>query len=102
VIEGDPATSLDAEQVAAVGVPRANQYGRRLPPEARMVQAALDQLDMARADVVFIECGQPVCPTGWDLGEDAKFSSPACPKATTNRSSTRCRCFGSSRCDQQD
>jgi len=74
VIEGDPATSIDADRISAAGVPAVQintDGGCHL--EASMVQAALKQLDMAQADVVIIEnVGNLLCPTGWDLGEDAK------------------------------
>ncbi len=74
VIEGDPATSIDADRIAAAGVPAVQintNGGCHL--DATMVQAALDRLDTARADVVIIEnVGNLLCPTGWDLGEDAK------------------------------
>jgi len=74
VIEGDPATSIDADRISAAGVPAVQintDGGCHL--EASMVQSALRQLDMARADVVIIEnVGNLLCPTGWDLGEDAK------------------------------
>jgi hydrogenase nickel incorporation protein HypB len=74
VIEGDPATSIDADRIAAAGVPAVQiNTGGGCHLEARMVQTALEQLDMARADVVIIEnVGNLLCPTGWDLGEDAK------------------------------
>ncbi len=82
VIEGDPATSLDAERVAAVGVPAVQiNTGGGCHLEARMVQAALDQLDVAHADVVIIEnVGNLLCPTGWDLGEDAKVLVASLPE----------------------
>jgi hydrogenase nickel incorporation protein HypB len=49
--------------------------------EARMVRAALDQLDVANADVVIIEnVGNLLCPTGWDLGEDAKVVVASLPE----------------------
>ena len=74
VIEGDPATSLDADRIAAVGVPavQINTAGG-CHLDASMVQTAIEQLDIAQADVVIIEnVGNLLCPTGWDLGEDAK------------------------------
>ena len=38
-----------------------------------MIQAALGQLSVDDVDVVIIEnVGNLLCPTGWDLGEDAK------------------------------
>ena len=82
VIEGDPATSLDADRIAAAGVPAVQintDGGCHL--DARMVQTALERLDTARADVVIIEnVGNLLCPTGWDLGEDAKVLVASLPE----------------------
>ena len=82
VIEGDPTTSLDSERVAAAGVPvvQINTDGG-CHLEARMIQVALGQLDVEDADVVIIEnVGNLLCPTGWDLGEDAKVVVASLPE----------------------
>ena len=82
VIEGDPTTSLDAERIGAAGVPvvQINTDGG-CHLEARMIQAALEQLEVAQADVVIIEnVGNLLCPTGWDLGEDAKVVVASLPE----------------------
>jgi hydrogenase nickel incorporation protein HypB len=82
VIEGDPTTSLDSERVAATGVPvvQINTDGG-CHLEARMIQVALEQLDVEGADVVVIEnVGNLLCPTGWDLGEDAKVVVASLPE----------------------
>jgi hydrogenase nickel incorporation protein HypB len=82
VIEGDPTTSLDSERVAAAGVPvvQINTDGG-CHLEARMIQVALEQLDVEGADVVIIEnVGNLLCPTGWDLGEDAKVVVASLPE----------------------
>jgi len=82
VIEGDPATSLDAERISAAGAPAVQintDGGCHL--DARMIQAALEQLEVADADVVIIEnVGNLLCPTGWDLGEDAKVVVASLPE----------------------
>lgn len=82
VIEGDPTTSIDAERVAAAGAPAVQiNTGSGCHLEARMVQAALSQLDVAGADVIIIEnVGNLMCPTGWDLGEDAKVVVASLPE----------------------
>ncbi|MBI4786576.1 MAG: hydrogenase nickel incorporation protein HypB [Chloroflexi bacterium] len=82
VIEGDPATSLDAERVAAAGVPAVQiNTGGGCHLEARMVQSALGQFDAANLDVIVIEnVGNLLCPTGWDLGEDAKIVVASLPE----------------------
>jgi hydrogenase nickel incorporation protein HypB len=82
VIEGDPTTSLDAERIAIAGVPvvQINTDGG-CHLEARMIQAALEQLEVEDADVVIIEnVGNLLCPTGWDLGEDAKIVVASLPE----------------------
>ncbi|MGA9351082.1 MAG: hydrogenase nickel incorporation protein HypB [Anaerolineae bacterium] len=82
VIEGDPTTSLDAERIAAAGVPvvQINTDGG-CHLEARMIQVALEQLEVEDADVVIIEnVGNLLCPTGWDLGEDAKVVVASLPE----------------------
>ena len=82
VIEGDPATSLDAERIVAAGVPvvQINTDGG-CHLEARMIQVALEQLRVEDADVVIIEnIGNLLCPTGWDLGEDARVVIASMPE----------------------
>lgn len=82
VIEGDPTTSLDSERIAAAGVPvvQINTDGG-CHLEARMIQVALEQLEVEDADVVIIEnVGNLLCPTGWDLGEDAKVVVASLPE----------------------
>jgi hydrogenase nickel incorporation protein HypB len=75
VIEGDIAGSIDTERVLAAGAADAVQIntGGNCHLEAHMVQRALDDLDLAPLDVVFIEnVGNLVCPTHWALGERVK------------------------------
>ncbi|MBN1180251.1 MAG: hydrogenase nickel incorporation protein HypB [Anaerolineae bacterium] len=82
VIEGDPTTSIDAERIAAVGMPVVQintQGGCHL--EARQIQRAVEQLDVADADVLIIEnVGNLLCPTEWDLGEDIKVVVASLPE----------------------
>ena len=82
VIEGDPTTSIDADRIAAVGMPVVQiNTGGGCHLEARQVQGALDQLDVAHADLVIIEnVGNLMCPTGWDLGEDIKIVVASLPE----------------------
>jgi hydrogenase nickel incorporation protein HypB len=73
VIEGDIATSRDAERVQALGAPVVQintQGGCHL--DANMVGRALDSLPLEALDVVFIEnVGNLVCPVSYKLGEEA-------------------------------
>jgi hydrogenase nickel incorporation protein HypB len=74
VIEGDPYTSIDAERIHAAGVAAVEiNTGGGCHLEARMIQAALDQMEIDDLDLIVIEnVGNLICPTGWDLGEDVK------------------------------
>jgi len=76
VIEGDIAGSIDTEKVLAAGAHDAVQIntGGNCHLEAGMVQQALEALDLATLDIVFIEnVGNLVCPTHWALGEQMKM-----------------------------
>ncbi len=74
VIEGDVQTDLDAQRVARYGAPVVQivtNGGCHL--EAKLVQDALDQLDLAQTDLLVIEnVGNLVCPANYDLGEAMK------------------------------
>jgi hydrogenase nickel incorporation protein HypB len=82
VIEGDPTTSIDAERIAAVGMPVVQiNTGGGCHLEARQIRRAMEQLDVANADVIIIEnVGNLMCPTGWDLGEDIKVVVASLPE----------------------
>ncbi|MDO8794154.1 MAG: hydrogenase nickel incorporation protein HypB [Vicinamibacterales bacterium] len=74
VVEGDVQTDLDAQRVARYGVPVVQivtNGGCHL--EAKLVQDALDRLDLAQTDLLVIEnVGNLVCPANYDLGEAMK------------------------------
>ena len=74
VIEGDLQTDNDARRVAATGVQTVQidtDGGCHL--DSKLVLQAMDHLDMEGLDILFIEnVGNLVCPTEFDLGEDAK------------------------------
>lgn len=74
VIEGDQATSRDAERIRASGVTAVQiNTGQGCHLDAHMVGHAMDDLDLPRGAVVFIEnVGNLVCPAAFDLGETAK------------------------------
>lgn len=84
VIEGDPTSTLDADRVEAAGVPAVQintDGGCHL--EAAMIRSALgpEGLTVDGADVIIIEnVGNLLCPTGWDLGEDAKVVVASLPE----------------------
>jgi len=70
-IEGDPYTTRDAERIAALECPVVQintQGGCHL--DAALVSQALDQVDLAAADLLLIEnVGNLLCPSQYDLGE---------------------------------
>ena len=75
VVEGDIAGSVDTKRVLDAGARDAIQIntGGRCHLEADMVRQALDGLDLANLDLLFIEnVGNLICPTAWDLGEAVK------------------------------
>ncbi|MBS1513678.1 MAG: hydrogenase nickel incorporation protein HypB [Bacteroidetes bacterium] len=75
VIEGDVQTSLDAERVANYNVPVVSIVTNgACHLEAKLVQDAINNLDLAKTELLFIEnVGNLVCPAGFDLGEEMKI-----------------------------
>ncbi|MBI4717980.1 MAG: hydrogenase nickel incorporation protein HypB [Planctomycetes bacterium] len=71
VLEGDIATTRDAERIAALGVPVVQiltEGGCHLT--ASLVQHALERMPLEGMDILFIEnVGNPICPANFDLGE---------------------------------
>ncbi len=71
VIDGDIATSLDADRAAAAGAQAAIQIntGGECHLDAVMLQQALNQLDLAQFDLLIVEnVGNLVCPADFRLG----------------------------------
>lgn len=76
VIEGDLATTRDAERIAAKGV-SALQINTRgaCHLDAKMISDALEHFDLSQIDLLIIEnVGNLVCPTDFDLGEDKRVT----------------------------
>ncbi|MEX0745234.1 MAG: hydrogenase nickel incorporation protein HypB [Phycisphaeraceae bacterium] len=75
VIEGDEATCHDADRIAASGCPVTQiNTGTGCHLDAAMVEAGFRQLDPLAGSVVMIEnVGNLVCPSLFDLGEDARI-----------------------------
>jgi len=70
VIDGDIATSLDADRAAAAGA-RAIQIntGGECHLDAVMVRGALQELDLAKIDLLIVEnVGNLICPSSFSLG----------------------------------
>ncbi len=74
VIEGDQATSTDAERIRRAGAPAVQiNTGAGCHLDAAMVARALGDLDPPAGSLVVIEnVGNLVCPALFDLGEHAK------------------------------
>jgi hydrogenase nickel incorporation protein HypB len=74
VIEGDQATSRDADRIRAAGAQAVQvNTGAGCHLDAAMVERALGDLDPAAGSLVVIEnVGNLVCPALFDLGEKAK------------------------------
>ncbi len=72
VIEGDLASSLDAETIASRGVPVVQiNTGGNCHLDAPMIRAALPHLPLGQFDLLFIEnVGNLVCTANFSLGAD--------------------------------
>lgn len=82
VIEGDIASSVDAEKIKVQGIPAVQiNTGGACHLESAMLKRAIDVLDLARLDLVIVEnVGNLVCPTDFDLGENAKIMILSVPE----------------------
>jgi hydrogenase nickel incorporation protein HypB len=77
VIEGDIATTLDAERLSRWGIPvvqiNTGPFGGACHLPARAIGSALERLDLESADLVLVEnVGNLVCPAEFDIGENTK------------------------------
>ncbi|MBD3169460.1 MAG: hydrogenase nickel incorporation protein HypB [candidate division Zixibacteria bacterium] len=82
VIEGDLATSRDAERIEKLNVPAVQiNTGGGCHLDANMVLTALDDLDLDYVDVLLIEnVGNLVCPAAFKLGERKRFAALSVPE----------------------
>lgn len=74
VIEGDIATTRDAERIEATGVPvvQINTNGA-CHLDGNMIREAMEDLPLSDIDLLIIEnVGNLVCPAEFKVGEDAK------------------------------
>ncbi len=69
-VDGDIATTLDADRIAALGVPAVQiNTGGTCHLDAPMLQSALPQLPLTELDLLIIEnVGNLVCPASFKLG----------------------------------
>ncbi len=76
VLEGDVATTNDAERLAKLGC-KVSQLltDGACHLTARLVHKALSDLDLKKLDLVMVEnVGNMVCPADFDIGEDGKIA----------------------------
>lgn len=69
-IDGDVATSIDAEKIAALNIPAVQiNTGGQCHLDAIMIENALQKLVLNEIDILLIEnVGNLICPTGFQLG----------------------------------
>jgi hydrogenase nickel incorporation protein HypB len=74
VIEGDIATTRDAEKIEVTGVPVVQiTTDGACHLDANMIRGVLDDLPLSEIDLLIIEnVGNLVCPAEFKVGEDAK------------------------------
>jgi len=82
VIEGDIASKVDADKVKAHGIPAVQiNTGGACHLESDMIKRAVDVLPLDELDLIIIEnVGNLVCPTDFNLGEDAKVMILSVPE----------------------
>ena len=82
VIEGDIASSVDADRVATKSVPVVQiNTGGQCHLDAPMTQRALAQLPLADLDLIIIEnVGNLICPVDFKLGEDLNVMIASAPE----------------------
>lgn len=82
VIEGDIASSVDAERISAQGIAAVQiNTGGACHLESSMIRRACDALDLGNLDLIIVEnVGNLVCPTDFDLGESCKVMILSVPE----------------------
>jgi hydrogenase nickel incorporation protein HypB len=82
VIEGDVASSVDADKINAMGIPVVQiNTGGGCHLEASMVGKAINDLPLGETDLLFIETvGNLICPNAFALGEDRRVMIASMPE----------------------
>jgi hydrogenase nickel incorporation protein HypB len=82
VIEGDIASSIDAEKIDKLGKPVIQiNTGGGCHLDANMIKSAVDSLNLKDGTILFIEnVGNLVCPSSFDLGESIKMVIASVPE----------------------
>ncbi len=82
VVEGDIASTFDAEKVGEKNVPVVQiNTGGACHLDAAMIRKAIKELDLRNARILFVEnVGNLVCPAEFRLGESAKVVVASVPE----------------------
>ncbi len=82
VIEGDVASSVDADKINELNIPVVQiNTGGGCHLDAFMVEKALPDLPLGKTDLLFIEnVGNLICPNNYALGEDKKVMIASIPE----------------------
>ena len=82
VIEGDVASSVDAEKILNAGFPAVQiNTGGGCHLTAKMIREVLPRFQLDRSGFLFIEnIGNLICPCAYDLGEDLKLVISSVPE----------------------
>ena len=82
VIEGDVATTADAERIEKTGAPVVQiNTGSMCHLDGTMVRGALDEFDLGALDLLIVEnVGNLVCPAEFNVGEDCKVMLLSVPE----------------------
>jgi hydrogenase nickel incorporation protein HypB len=82
VIEGDIASSIDAEKIDRMGIPVVQiNTGGGCHLDANMIKTSVEDLNLAENSILFIEnVGNLVCPSSFDLGENIKMVIASVPE----------------------
>lgn len=82
VIDGDVASTIDADRIARLGIPAVQiNTGGACHLDANMVRVALPRLPLDETDLLLIEnVGNLICPTGFALGEHLKVMISSTPE----------------------
>lgn len=81
-VDGDIATTLDADRIAALGIPAVQiNTGGACHLDAVMLQEALPQLRLEQLDLLIVEnVGNLVCPASFELGVHRKVLVASVPE----------------------
>lgn len=82
VIEGDIASSIDAEKFENIGIPVVQiNTGGGCHLDANMIKGVMEDFDVKDDSIIFIEnVGNLVCPSSFDLGESLKMVIASVPE----------------------